>query len=126
MLGFLSPISEISPDLRSASPRCAPDLRSRLPSAPRARLPEIVVDALTRVEAAEGHLELVADRDRRRLDVGQLAGEAPAALEVDDRRDDRRLQRVGEVVEREGGDLATAVGEALGRHLVDRAAVDAD
>jgi hypothetical protein len=39
------------------------------------------VDALTRVEAAEGHLELVSDRHRARLDVGELAGKAPAALE---------------------------------------------
>src|SRR5258705_3785989 len=44
----------------------------------RPRLPEVVVHALTGVEPPERHLELVSDGDLLRVDVGELAGQAPA------------------------------------------------
>src|SRR5438477_9531694 len=77
-----------------------PLLAMTSPSPPGAGLPEIVVYPLRREKATEGHLEVVADRDLRGIDVGQLAGETPAALVVDERRDDGRLEGVREVIER--------------------------
>src|SRR6185503_20347412 len=88
----------------------------------RARLPEVVVDSLPGVEAPERHLELVTDRDLGGLHVGELAGEPAAALEVEHRSHRRRLERVGEVVERVGGDPALAVRERRLFGLIDRAA----
>src|SRR5262245_18261904 len=64
--------------------------------APRPRLPEVIVHPPAGVEPPEGHLELVPDRHPGRLHVRELADEAPAALEIQDRVDDRRLERVGE------------------------------
>src|SRR5579859_3746995 len=47
-------------------------------------LPEIVVHAIGRREQpAKGHLDAVTDLDRGRLDVGQLAPQPSAAVEVD-------------------------------------------
>src|SRR5215212_4383001 len=40
--------------------------------AQRPRFPEVVVDALGGVEAAERHLDPTADGDRARIDVGEL------------------------------------------------------
>src|SRR5205085_2511783 len=59
----------------------------------RPRLPEIVVDAARGVELAERHLHAVTDLHGLGIDVGHLALEAAATLEVDDRRDDRWRQR---------------------------------
>src|SRR5262245_19815296 len=91
----------------------------------RTGLPKIVVDALCRKEASKGHLEPVADRHRVRVDVGELAGEAPAALVIDERGHHGRLQRVRQVVERVGRHPARRVGEALLGHLIDGATLDA-
>src|SRR5216117_988004 len=54
------------------------------------RFPEIVVDAVGGEELAERHLDPVADLHGLRVDVGHLALEAAAALEVDHRGDDGR------------------------------------
>src|SRR5512134_739872 len=66
------------------------------PSSParRAGLPEIVVHSLGGEQPSERHLHAVADLDGSRVDVGQLALEAAAALEVDHRGDHRRRQGV--------------------------------
>src|SRR4051794_41916513 len=53
------------------------------------RLPEVVVDAVDGVEAAEGQLQRRADVDLLGRRVGDLERVAAAALEVDDRVDDR-------------------------------------
>src|SRR3984885_9720072 len=50
----------------------------------RARLPEVIVHALRRPHAPEGHRDPVADGQLRGLDVGHLAAVSPAAVEVDD------------------------------------------
>jgi hypothetical protein len=91
----------------------------------RSGLPEIIVHALRREQAPERHLEMVADRDLTRLDVRQLAREPSAALVVHDRRHDGRLERVCQMIERVGGDPARGIGETLGAHLVEGAALDA-
>src|SRR5258706_16398752 len=72
--------------LRPTSARVhGPRSASQQSLALRPRLPEIVVHALTGVEAAERHLQLVPHRDLLRVDVGELARQAPAARLVDDR-----------------------------------------
>src|SRR5262245_61191429 len=95
------------------------------PLAAGPRLPEVVVDALRGEEPPERHLQVVADGDVLRLDVGQLTREPAAALVVDERRDHRGLHRVREMIQRVGGDAARGVGEALVTHLIDGAALDA-
>src|ERR1700736_1018824 len=48
-------------------------------------LPKIVVDAVgSREQASKGHLDPIADLDRCGVDVGQLAAQPSAAVEVDD------------------------------------------
>src|SRR5262245_66525337 len=79
----------------------------------RTGLPKIVVNALGRKEAPKGHLEPVPDRNRVRVDVGELAGEAPAALVVDECGHHGRLQRVRQVVERVGCHTARRDGEEI-------------
>ena len=64
--------------------------------------------------------------DGRRVDVGQLALEAAAAVEVDDRGDHRRAEAEGEAVDGERGDRGRHVGHAHLLHLVDLAAAHAD
>ena len=56
----------------------------------RARLPEVVVDAVGAEEPPEGHLDPAAGPDLLGVDVGQLDREAAAAVEVDDGEDDGR------------------------------------
>src|SRR5919197_2366583 len=56
-------------------------------------LPEVVVDAAGGVHPAERHLDAGADVDVAGAAVGQLAAEAPAAVEVDRRGDRRRGKR---------------------------------
>src|SRR5581483_5868418 len=124
------PLSQCSPNGVQPMPTIAtrsliPLLAMASPSTPRTGLPKVVVDALRGEEAPERHLEVVPDRDLLRVDVGQLAREPPPALVVDERRDDGRLERVREVVERVRRHAARRVGEALVAHLVDRAALDA-
>ena len=58
----------------------------------RTCLPEVIVHAVGGEQTAERHLDPVADRDRRRVDVGELALEAAAAVEVDDRGHHRRAE----------------------------------
>src|SRR5262245_39665920 len=71
----------------------------------RPYLPEVVVYAPRRVHAAERHLHLVADLHPLGLAVGHLAEETAPAREIDDDVHRRRVERVGEAVEREGRDL---------------------
>ena len=61
-----------------------------------------------------------------RVHVGELAGEAAAALEVEHAHHHRRRERVGEPVHGVGRDGRGHVGHALGRHLVHRVALEAD
>src|SRR5688572_6030554 len=100
-------------DAMSLSPRSEPAVRS---VADGAGLPEVVVDAVGRVEPAEGHLDAVADLDLVGLDVGELAGEATAAVEVDDGGHDRRARRVRHAVDRVGDDRGRDVGHGRGLH----------
>src|SRR5262245_57972773 len=103
------PLSQCSPNFVQPMPTIA--TRSLMPllamsfapslSALRARLPEVVVDAVRGLHAAERHLDLVADLHLVGLAVGHLAEEAPAALEVEHHADGRRVQREREAVERE-------------------------
>src|SRR5438067_2201194 len=76
---------------------------SGLPSN-RTGLPEVIVDPLGGGDLAERHLHPVADGNGGGVDVGDLAPEAAAAVEVDDRRDQRRAERERQPVDREGGD----------------------
>src|SRR5262249_58379006 len=57
---YLSGVTLHPFDLRSPSAHCARGFAALAALAARARLPEVVVDSLPRVEAAERHLELVA------------------------------------------------------------------
>src|SRR5262252_6871160 len=71
---------------RTAGPQPRGSLRLALPlksapAAPRAGLPEIVVDAARREQPAERHLDAIPDLDVLRVDIGELALEPPAALE---------------------------------------------
>src|SRR6185369_4296506 len=128
-----APLSQCSPNFVQPMPMMA--TRSLMPllamfvllvsSAPRARLPEVVHDAVRREHAAKRHLDLVADRDLLGLAVRHLAEEAAAAVEVEHDADRRRVHREREAVEREGRDARAAVGERVGLHLVLRAAADA-
>src|SRR5690348_8401903 len=56
----------------------------------RARFPEVVMDAAGADEAPERHHHAITDLHRLRIDVGHLALEPAAALEVDHRDHDRR------------------------------------
>lgn len=97
----------------------------RVQLAPRARFPEIVVDAVGGKEAAEGHLDAVADCDFLRLAVGHLAQKPAAALEIDHHVDGGRIKRIGQAVQREGGDAGGAVRERIWFHLIARPALEA-
>src|SRR5262249_27344825 len=72
-------------------------------SAPRTRLPEVVVHALGSEQPAECHLEPVADRHAFGVDVRELAREATTPLVVDERGHHGRLERVRQVIEGIGG-----------------------
>src|SRR5437762_11616462 len=89
-------------------------------------LPKIVVDAVYRADLAERHLDPVADGDAPGVDVGHLAAEAPAAVEVDDGGDDGRRKRERQAVDGVGGNGGRRLGEALLAHAVDGPAVHAD
>src|SRR5205823_5202571 len=93
------PLSQCSPNgvqpmptiaTRSLMPLLAIVAPLDRPSAPRTGLPEIVVDALRGEESPERHLQVIADLDVARVDVRELAREAPATLVVDDRRNHGR------------------------------------
>ena len=96
-----------------------PTTRHALVPSSRSGLPEIVVHALGRVDAPEGHDHPVADGQLVGPGVGELAAVAAAAVEVDDDPDDRGRQAVGQMVDGEGGHGAPDVGQAFGPHLVD-------
>src|SRR6185437_17049501 len=63
------------------------------PTGQRPGLPEVIVHALGRPHAPERHRHPVPDGQLVRPGVGQLAPEAPPAVEVDDDPDHRRRQR---------------------------------
>src|SRR6185503_2448949 len=93
------PLSQCSPNGVQPMPTIAtrsliPLLAMVSPSAPRTGLPEVVVYTLRREQATEGHLQVVADRDLLRIDVGQVAGEPPSPLVVDEGGHHRRLERI--------------------------------
>src|SRR5437660_638782 len=92
----------------------------------RPGLPEVVVDAAGGDHLAEGHLHPATDRHLVGGEVGELAAEAAATVEVDDRSDQRWAWGVGEPVHSEGGHGAGDVGERLGAHPVDGVAAHAD
>ena len=85
----------------------------------RAGLPEVIVHALRRPDAPEGHGDPVADGQLRGDHVRHFAAVAAATVEVDDDPDHRRRQAEGQVVDGERGHRPGDVGEALGLHLVD-------
>src|SRR6266480_2389618 len=75
---------------RSSAPlsQCSPNGVHPMPTmATRSRMP---LDAVYRADLAERHLDPVADGDAPGVDVGHLAAEAAAAVEVDDGGDDGR------------------------------------
>src|SRR5437660_3127486 len=72
----MSPLMPYSLELRSS-------LRCGARSSDWPYLPEVVVDAVGGEQASERHLDAPADLDVRLVDVGQLAREAPATLEVE-------------------------------------------
>ena len=87
-----------------------------------AGLPEVVVDPVGGEQPAERHLHPVADLHVVGVDVGELDREAAAAVEVDDREDDRRARRVREPVDGERRDRGRDVGHRRGFHVVERTA----
>src|SRR6185295_19428795 len=97
-----------------------------LVSALGARLPEVIHYAVGGEHAAERHLHLVADLYLRGIAVGHLAEKAPAAVEVEDHADGRRVRREREPVERKSGDASLTVGERVGLHAILGAAAHAD
>src|SRR5215210_9390412 len=88
----------------------------------RLALPEVVVDPAGRVHPPETHAHAGAYLDLLGGAVRELAAEAAAAVEVHGRGDDRRGQRVGEVVDRVGRDRPGAIGHRLRIHLIRGAA----
>src|SRR5262245_19093440 len=88
-------------------------------------LPEVVVDAVRREQAAERHLHALADGHRRRVDVRQLALKATAALEVDHRGEHRRGEGVGLAIDGVRRDGRRHVGLALRGHSIYSVALDA-
>src|SRR2546425_1830355 len=79
----MSPLTPYSLGLRSS-------LRCGARSSDWPCLPEVVVNAVGGEQAAKGHLDAPADLHIRLVDVGQLAREPPATLEVEDGEDHRR------------------------------------
>src|SRR5271163_3675951 len=77
------------------------------------RLPEVIVHALGRPHAPEGHGDPVADGQLRGDDVGHLAAVAATTVEVDDHAHHRWGQAEGKVVDGECGHGPGHVGEAL-------------
>src|SRR5581483_8311753 len=74
----------------------------------------------------ERHLHPLADRDLVGVEVGELDREPAAAVEVDDREDDRRARRVHHAVDRERRDRAAGIGHRHGVHRVDPRPVGRD
>src|ERR1700729_3402421 len=85
----------------------------------RTGLPEVIVHALSRPHAPEGHRDAVPYGELRRDDIRHFAAVAAATVEVDDHAHHRWGQAEGEVVDSEGGHGPGHVGKALGLHLVD-------
>src|ERR1700722_12833066 len=83
---------------------------------PWARFPEIVVNAVGGKEPAKRHFDFVANRDLVGLAVSHLAQEAAAAVEVYHDVNSRRIKRIGEAIDRVGGDFRGAVGELVRLH----------
>src|SRR5271156_5506698 len=83
---------------------------------PRARFPEIVVNAVGGKEPAKRHFDFVANRDLVGLAIGHLAQEAAAAVEVCYDVNSRRIKRIGEAIDCVGGDFGGAVGELVRLH----------
>src|SRR5687768_18117974 len=86
------PLSQCSPKgvhpmptiaTRSLMPLLAIEFSLASRSALRPRLPEVVMDTVRGEEAAERHLDLVADRDLVRLAVRHLPHQPATAFEVD-------------------------------------------
>src|SRR4051794_36591894 len=94
-----TPLPQCSPNSVHAMPTTA--TRSRMPrdamsdllaGSRRASLPAVVVNAVGRAQPAERHDHAVADRQRVGVDVSDLTAVAAAAVEVDDRGDNRRAR----------------------------------
>src|SRR5690348_11737507 len=75
----------------SQIPLDAISARSFVRVADRPRLPEIVLHPADFVQPPERHLDAVADAHAAGVDVGQLALEAAAAVEVEHGYDHRRV-----------------------------------
>src|SRR4051812_41188998 len=110
-----APLSKRSPNWVHPMPTMA--TRSLIPllaiaAAPQygSCLPEIVVDAVGSEQTAERHLHAVTHRQVLDLGVGELDGQTPAPVEVDDGEHDRGAGRVGDAVDSKGGDGALDVG----------------
>src|SRR5256884_7635819 len=91
----------------------------------RPGLPEVIADSADGGTAAEGRNYLVTD-GQRLTDVGELALQAAAVLEGDDRADQRRAQREREPVDGDGDDASCLSGGGHGLELAGGAALEAD
>src|SRR5207302_8902383 len=109
-----APLSKRSPNWVHPMPTMA--TRSLMPllaiAAPQywSGLPEIVVNAVGGEQPAERHLHPIAHGEVLHDGVGQLDGQAPATVEVDDGEHDRGAGRIGDAVDGERGDGALHVG----------------
>src|ERR1700685_4106388 len=84
------------------------------PADGRAGLPEVIVHALGRPHAPEGHGDPVPDGELRGDDIRHFTAVAAATVEVDDHAHHGWGQTEGQVVDGEGGHGPGHVGEALG------------
>src|SRR5947209_9206747 len=102
-----APLTKRSPNWVHPMPTMA--TRSLIPllaiAAPQygSGLPKIVVDAVGGEQPAERHLHPITHGELVDGGVGELDGQAPATVEVDDCEHDRRTRRVGDAVDRERG-----------------------
>src|SRR5207249_4827153 len=88
-------------------------------------LPGVIMHRADGEEPPERHRHPVADPHGAGIDIGQLALEPAAALEVDDRGHDGWRERVREPVHRERRDRRRDVREPFGSHPVHGVALHA-